>query len=90
MAANFIKTFSDFGFQFTQPTNTSDIALIEISRNSALNTYKNEMQHLVVIKRLRFQENISMNHTEIEVLLQKYNLENYASIILDKCCYDTS
>jgi len=73
-------------FKFPQPKQLSDIDYIEISHNCALNKYKNEMQHLVIIKRWQYQENISMNHTQIEQLLQQHNLENYASIILDKCC----
>ena len=90
MTANFIKTCSSYVFQFALPTNTSDIALMDISKNYAFSTHKNEIQHLVIIKRLGFQENISMNHTEIWELLKKYNLENYASIILDKCCNDNN
>jgi hypothetical protein len=86
MAVKFIFNPSAYIFKFATPNLPCDIDYIEISRNSALNKYKNEMQHLVIIKRCRSQENISMNHNDIIKLLAQYELSNYNKEIQDHCC----
>ena len=87
MAVKCISNPSAFIIKFTtQPIIPSDVDFIEISTNSALNKYKNEFQHLVIIKRFQSQENISMNHNDIIQLLEQYGLSNYKNKILDHCC----
>ena len=90
MAVKFISNPSAFIFQYATPTTPKDIDYIEISRNYALNKYKNEMQHLVIIKRQQSQENISMNHNGIIQLLEQYGLSNYLHEIPHHCCNSIS
>ena len=85
--ASLIDKSSAYIFQFPIPERATDINNIEISKISALNKYKNEKQHLVIIKRLCSQENISMNHSQIILLLGKYGLLQYADILTSfGCC----
>ena len=72
-------------FKFPQPKQLSDIDYIEISHNCALNKYKNEMQHLVIIKRWQYQENVCINHIEIIKLLEQYGLHLYISSLHHNC-----
>jgi len=81
-----IDNSSAYIFQFPTPEVATDINNIEISKISGLNKYKNEKQHLVIIKRLRSQENVSMNHSEITLLLEKYGLSQYNNLLSSICC----
>jgi hypothetical protein len=56
--------------------NNVDIVYISISKIYKYNEYKKENQHLVIIKRPLFQENISLNYNDIISLLKKYNIEH--------------
>lgn len=85
--ATLIHNSSAYILQFPNPKVSIDIDNIEISKISSLNKYKNEKQHLVIIKRLRSQENISMNHVEIIELLIKHGLSAYNNLLLSiPCC----
>jgi hypothetical protein len=82
-----IDNSSAYIFKFSTQQVVSDIDTIEISKISALNKYKNEKQHLVIIKRLRSQENVSMNHSEITILLGKCGLYQHSNLLSSiGCC----
>ena len=81
-----IDNSSAYILQFPPPEVATDINNIQISKISALNKYKKEKQHLVIIKRLRSQENVSMNHSDITLLLDKYGLSQYNKLLSSMGC----
>ena len=72
-----------FKFHTDLIPKSSDIVYISISKLFKFNDKHKENQHLLIIKRPYFQENVSMNINNIIQLLKKYNIQNAENILVN-------